>query len=260
MNPIPDPATRSLTVPETSTSPAEASAATRAAMWTATPPTSVSIRWISPEWTPIRTSSAIAPAASPMARPSPLRSGCPAALHSRLAVGAWREEADFRSLALERYGRSLLEVVAGRAQGAQRGLGDQDVVAGQSRGGLHAGCRVHWLSDDGEVAPPASTHCADHNQARVHAEPDSQRAAYASPHELGDLAGGRDRAVCMIDVALRRAEDGQESVSDELVRMPAVVQDDWDYRLVEIVQTCDDLVWGRTLGEPAEPAYVEKEE
>src|SRR5690606_27730989 len=38
LNAMPDPTTRSFTVPETSTSPAPASAPTRAAMWTASPP------------------------------------------------------------------------------------------------------------------------------------------------------------------------------------------------------------------------------
>ena len=60
-----------------------------------------------------------------------------------LPLGARRVQADGRGLALERHGRSLLEVVAVRAEGAQRGLGDEHVVAGQSRGGLDAGRCVH---------------------------------------------------------------------------------------------------------------------
>src|SRR5437899_9899961 len=55
-NPIPEPATRSLTVLETSTSPGAAWAATRAPMWTAMPPTFPSISSHSPVWRPARTS------------------------------------------------------------------------------------------------------------------------------------------------------------------------------------------------------------
>src|ERR671922_708082 len=55
-NPIPDPATRSLTVLETSTSPGAASAATRAPMCTAIPPTLPSTISHSPVCRPARTS------------------------------------------------------------------------------------------------------------------------------------------------------------------------------------------------------------
>ena len=52
---MPEPATRSLTVPETRTSLGAAKAATRAPMWTAMPPTSSPISSTSPVWTPART-------------------------------------------------------------------------------------------------------------------------------------------------------------------------------------------------------------
>jgi len=48
------PATRSFTVLETSTSSPSAFAATRAAMWTAMPPTPPSISSHSPVWRPVR--------------------------------------------------------------------------------------------------------------------------------------------------------------------------------------------------------------
>jgi hypothetical protein len=51
----PDPATRSFTVRDTSTSPGSASAETREAMWTAMPFTSLSTCSISPVWRPLRT-------------------------------------------------------------------------------------------------------------------------------------------------------------------------------------------------------------
>ena len=55
-NGIPEPTTRSLTVPDTSTSPGRALAPTRAPMCTAMPPTSLPITSISPVCRPLRTS------------------------------------------------------------------------------------------------------------------------------------------------------------------------------------------------------------
>src|SRR5207253_3456101 len=86
---------------------------------------------------------ALAFATDPRARTAQRsREGCSEVLRSRLAVGTRGVQADGRGLTLERHRWSLHEVVAGTAQGAQRGLGDEDVVAGQSRGGLDTGCRV----------------------------------------------------------------------------------------------------------------------
>src|SRR5207344_2418270 len=61
-NSIPEPATRSVTVDVTSTSPGAAFAATRAPTWTEMPPRPCSSSSTSPEWTPARTSSPSRPA------------------------------------------------------------------------------------------------------------------------------------------------------------------------------------------------------
>ena len=63
----PEPATRSLTVLETSTSPGSASFATRAPMCTAIPPTFLFITSHSPVWSPARTSSPSSPTLSAIA-------------------------------------------------------------------------------------------------------------------------------------------------------------------------------------------------
>src|SRR5438105_4955633 len=80
--------------------------------------------------------------------------------------------------------RTLLKVLAERAQSPQRVLGDEDVVARQSRHGLDAGRRVHGISDDREVASSASAKCPDHDSTRVHTQPDPEAATDALPHAL----------------------------------------------------------------------------
>src|SRR4051794_35866390 len=77
-----------------------------------------------------------------------------------------------RRLALERRGRSLVEGVGVRAERAQGGLRDEDVVAGQTRCGLDAGRGVDRISDDRELAPPTSADRACNDAARVHTHSD----------------------------------------------------------------------------------------
>jgi hypothetical protein len=67
-NSRPDPATRSTTVRDTSTSPGSANPDTRAPMLTAMPPTPSFLSSISPVWTPLRTTTPSVRAASPIAR------------------------------------------------------------------------------------------------------------------------------------------------------------------------------------------------
>jgi hypothetical protein len=111
-------------------------------------------------------------------RREPGRSGgCPRAPRSRRGFGARGVQADGRSLALERCGWSLLEVVAVMAEVAQRGFCDEDVVAGHSRRGLDAGCCVDRISDHREVAPPTPADRADDDAARVDAHSDPEPAA-----------------------------------------------------------------------------------
>src|SRR3954471_18839502 len=88
---------------------------------------------------------------------------------------------DGRRLALERYGRALLEVVGVSAERAQGGPGDQDVVARDSRGGLDARGGVDGVSDYREVTALSAADGPEHDAARVHAYSDAQRAARAVP-------------------------------------------------------------------------------
>src|SRR5689334_8467624 len=106
---------------------------------------------------------------------------------SGLPRGAGGVQADRRGLALQRQGGSRLEALPVRTEGAQRGLGDEDLVAGAPRGGLDAGGGVDRVPDHREVAPAAAADRADHDTAGVHAHSDPQRAAVAPAYEGGDL-------------------------------------------------------------------------
>ena len=89
--------------------------------------------------------------------------------------------------------------------------------------------------------------------------PDPEVAAEALAYESGDVACGSERPSGVIAVALRCAEDGQEPVADELVRVAAVSFDHRDHHLVELIEACDDSLRSGMLGEFSEPAYVEEQ-
>ena len=62
----------------------------------------------------------------------------------------------------------------------------------------------------------------------------------------------------MIGVAVGGAEDGEQPVSDEFVRVSAVALDHRNDRLVELVQAIDYLLGGCAFGESCESPHVDE--
>ena len=78
--------------------------------------------------------------------------------------------------------------------------------------------------------------------------------------DLGDLQRRLDGAVGVVVEAVRRPEDAEQPVADELVRVPAVMGEQRDDVVVEAVELGDHVPRARALGERREVADVEEQD
>ena len=124
--------------------------------------------------------------------------------------------ADRRALALreDRLGRAVLDGVARRGV---RLLADED--GAHRSGGLQSCGRVHDVSCDHRLAVPGAGLELDDRLAGVHGD------AHLEAVLLGPVANGEcraDRALGVVAVGRRRAEDAHDRVADELLDRAAV--------------------------------------
>ena len=160
-------------------------------------------------------------------------------------------ERDRLALALELHRGAVGEAAVVAAQQAARRTRDQDDVAGLARGLLDALRGVDRVADHGELDVPAASDRARHDDARVHADADLDLPAVGLAHDGGHLERRLDRPVGVVLQAPGRAEDAQQAVAEELVRVAAVAQQHRDDPAEEVVEPRDDLVRAGPLGEGA---------
>src|SRR4051794_16381361 len=132
-----------------------------------------------------------------------------------------------------------------------RGLRAQDPVAGLLGELLHAGGHVDRIADQRELQLGAAADGPGEHAPAVDADADPDVAVERLSDAAVDLARGGQGAVGMVGVVLGHAEDAEQSVADELVRMSAVVLQHGHDDLEELVQPRDPprrMLWRSPRG------------
>ncbi len=166
-----------------------------------------------------------------------------------------RVQRDRLRLALQLYRRALVER-GGPLAGQQRprALGDQHGVSRHPGRSFDPGGDVDRVADHRELEPSAPADVARDHGAGI--EPDAER--HLIDGRGGDLQGGRQSLVGVIGLAPRRAENGEQTVTDELVDMAAMSVDDRHDRFEQPVDRRDDVTRAGTFGEAGEVPDVDE--
>src|SRR5262249_7608401 len=94
--------------------------------------------------------------------------------------------------------------------------GDQHRIAGLAAGGLDAGAEGDGVADHAEGEPARAADRAGDHVAAVDPDADLEAAWPAAVDRPGELNRALDRSVGVLRHPLRRAEDGEHRIADEL--------------------------------------------
>jgi len=138
--------------------------------------------------------------------------------------------------------------------------GDQHLVVELAGRRLDPGGDVDGVADDAEVEPAGAADRPGDHGAGVDADPDAEQIAVTVVDALGDPNRGANSTVRVVVEPLRRPEDGQQAVADELVDVSAVVGDDRHHGLKEPVDRSHDLLCVGPRGEAREVAHIAEQQ
>src|SRR5947209_15063675 len=145
-----------------------------------------------------------------------------------------------------------------RNEGVDTLLGEKDRVAGGFGELFDSGSDVDGVTDESELELASAADGSRDHHTSVDADADPKRAAESLENKAVNQYCGAHRRVGMIGEIVRRAEDGQCAVPEELVDMSARVDDSWHHDLKQRVEPGNGVLSGVRLGERREIADIDE--